>query len=124
MRLHRRPTAGGPPSARASAEPVAVAASTPRRAQWASLCGSQRRPWNGRSCLIRVGHRDADDFLGGGEASEDLANPILAQGAHAHLAGSLAQLDGRGLLIDHVPHFVIDLEDLEDTHPAFVTEVL
>ena len=33
-----------------------------------------------------------DDFVGGGEASDDFAGAIFAEGAHAHFAGAIAQV--------------------------------
>src|SRR6266566_8026210 len=64
--------------------------------------------------LIHITDRGADDFVGGGQSRHHFARPVLAQGAHAHLAGPGAQDRGRNLLVDQFPCFVIDHENLKN----------
>src|SRR5580704_8025073 len=47
--------------------------------------------WCSVKVLVDVSDGGADDFLGGGQAGQDLADAVLAQGAHAHFARAVAE---------------------------------
>ena len=51
---------------------------------------------------VGVGHGGVDDFGAGGEAGEDLADAVLAEGAHAEFAGAAAELGGGEAGVDHL----------------------
>ena len=61
-----------------------------------------------------------DHFAGGGDAGEHFADAVFAEGAHAQFTGAAAQLGGGQAGIDHLAHFVVDEEQLEDAHTAAV----
>src|SRR5882724_12163835 len=71
----------------------------------------------------QVPHCDRDYFFGRGEAGHYLADAVLAECAHAELARSLAQQQGRAAFVDHVAHVVVDLKNFEDAHSTLVADL-
>ena len=59
----------------------------------------ENRDWDSKMSrcvgLVGVGHGGFDDLIRGGHAGEHLADAVLAQGAHAQLAGAAPEQRGR-----------------------------
>src|SRR6266567_1668675 len=72
----------------------------------------------GSHYLAHIRNRYRDYFVGRGQTGKNFAHAILTQSAHAQLARALPQEESRDPFIDHMPHFVVDDEDLENSHPA------
>mgnify|MGYP003709936049 CR=1 FL=1 len=70
--------------------------------------------------VYTASHGDTQHLVRCGHAGDRLAGTILAQGAHAHFAGTPAQIRGRDLVYDHLPAFIIHDEHLEQAKPALV----
>src|SRR5262249_51532491 len=53
--------------------------------------------------------------------AEHFPDAVLAQRAHAELTGTLAQVQSGAAFVNHVTHFIVQVENLEDAHAPFVT---
>src|SRR5437763_1540760 len=88
---------------------------------WSTCCSTKSSATCFSFMLTHVSESGRDHFFGAGQATENFANPVLAQGAHAKLARALPQIQSGAAFIDHVPDFVIEHENLKDSHATFVT---
>src|SRR5262249_35277034 len=67
-----------------------------------------------------VSNRNRNHFFGGREASQNFANAVFAQGAHAKLPRALAQVQSGAAFGDHVTDFIVERENFENADATFV----
>jgi len=65
--------------------------------------------------LMAVSHRGGDDLFGGGHSGEHLSDAILPKGPHPEFTGSVPQLEGCGVVVDHLANFIVRDKDLENS---------
>lgn len=73
--------------------------------------------------LVRVSNSDGHDFVGRSEAGEHFAYAIFSQRSHSQFACFLSQDKGGSAPVDHVADLIIDYEELEYSHAAFIAEL-
>src|SRR5262245_10167190 len=67
-----------------------------------------------------VSDRNRNHFFGGRQAGQNFANAVFAQGAHAKLSRALAQVQSGAAFVDHVTDVIVEHENFENAHAAFV----
>src|SRR5205085_10870278 len=87
---------------------------------WSTCCSTKMSATCCAFISVHVSQRDRNHFVGRGDTGQNFAHTVFAQRAHAQLARALPQHQGRAPVVDHVPDVVVDDENLEDPHPAFV----
>src|SRR5439155_17812199 len=81
------------------------------------LCFDSTKPFSS----FQITQSRADDLFWGSQPCQHLSGAVLAQRAHAHLAGAGAQLGGRHLVVNQFPDLVIHHEDLKNSKAPAVT---
>ncbi len=66
--------------------------------------------------LIVIAHGGVDNFICGGEAGEDFADSVFAEGSHTEFASASSELAGGEFAVDHGADFVVDVEEFENSH--------